>query len=149
APGWAGARTPPRAMFARPDPPASGRPPGTWPVAASQPSPARPLRGHAGGGERSGPADRGPGSFRFRRAGQAGLLRVVAERPEGDAEQLGRLGLDAAGARERLLHQVGAEAVERRLEIEALVGQLDALSGARLPGDELVRQIRGGDHPGG
>src|SRR6185295_20050195 len=55
-----------------------------------------------------------------RAAFQAGFLRVVAERAEAHAEELGGLGLHAARALERLDHQLGADVLEVRLEVEAL-----------------------------
>src|SRR5216110_2917892 len=64
-------------------------------------------------------------------ARQTVLLQLVAELAERHPEQLGRLRLHASRALERDSQVAALEIVQRRLEVDALLGQVQDL---RLPG---------------
>src|ERR1700675_1784752 len=61
------------------------------------------------------------------------LLELVAELAEGHLQQLGRLGLHAAGPVERPLEIAAFDGVERRLQVATHTGQVDRVEPLEAP----------------
>src|SRR5678815_4673828 len=84
-------------------------------------------------------------SFVARRAtlGQAVLLELVAKLPERHSEQLGGLRLNTAGAIQSPLEVAPLEIVQRGLEVEALLRNVDQLrpAGRALASHRLGQRI--------
>src|ERR1700724_2009301 len=79
---------------------------------------------------------------------EAGFLGVVAEAAEAHLQQLGGLGLDAAGAVEGLHHELGADVLEMGFQVEPVLGQLDLVGVRAAMVQQLRRQVAGADGVG-